>query len=78
MRKRVGITHDPEERRGYWENEHPIQNWKIVKENLTYEEAQKLENHYIIEKGYEGSQEAKRNMVKYILSILLSFNNRMV
>ena len=60
MKKRVGISHDPEERKKYWEREYPsLWNWEIVSSGLTYEEAQKKEEEYIA-KGYEGGLGGKK------------------
>ncbi len=57
MRKRVGITTDPEQRRKDWEKEYPtLRDWNIVKRELTYEEAQALENVYKSTKEYEGHE----------------------
>ena len=54
MRKRVGISHDPEERRKHWERKYPsLRDWTIIARHLTYEQAQKKEEEYIA-KGYEG------------------------
>ena len=61
MKKRVGITHDPEERKKYWKREYPsLWNWEIVSSGLTYEEAQRIEKDYIDNKGYEGGLGGER------------------
>lgn len=53
MKKRVGMTTDPERRKQFWQNLYPsLKNWKIIRENLNYQEAQDLERHYEI-LGYE-------------------------
>lgn len=38
---RIGITTDPEDRRRYWQGQHPrLRNWTIVKSGLTQRQAQ--------------------------------------
>ena len=52
---RVGITSDPMARKKYWESQHPrLRNWRIVATNLTYHQAQDLEDKYVA-RGYQGS-----------------------
>ena len=55
MRKRVGITHDVKQRKEQWKSKYPdLRSWEIIKSNLTYEQAQEIENDYIAQ-GYEGA-----------------------
>ncbi len=55
MVKRVGITHDVEERKAYWKLKYPyMTDWKIRYSGLTYEKAQEIEKYYIDKKRYKG------------------------
>ena len=70
MAKRVGITHDEEERKEHWEREYPnLYGWKRVAKGLTYEEAQEIEEEYI-KKGFKGGLGGKKKYgVKYCVYI---------
>ena len=53
MKKRVGMTTDPEKRLQFWKSLYSsLYNWKIQKTQLTYDEAQDLEKYYEM-MGYE-------------------------
>ena len=53
MKKKVGITIDLVRKEQFWKSMHPsLDNWKEIKINLTYEQAQSIEREYEM-LGYE-------------------------
>lgn len=58
---RVGMTSDPEGRKKYWETFFPnMFGWRFIKTNLTYDEAQKLENEHAKQWGCDAEPEGDR------------------
>ena len=55
MACRVGITTDPERRRQEWESKANVQNWQIVGQGLTRQQAQNRENEIARQQGCEAS-----------------------
>ncbi len=52
----IGITTQPQRRKQEWHRIRPsLGNWQILASDLTYAQAQALENYYIRNKGYTGS-----------------------
>ena len=74
MRKRVGISHDPEERKKYWKRKFSsLRSWRIVKSGLTYKEAQSIETKYI-EKDYKGHLGGGKKYGKIYSVYIFSYN----
>ena len=72
--RRVGISHDLEERKKYWKKKFPsLKNWRIVKSGLTYKEVQSIETKYI-EKGYKGHLGGKKKYGKIYSVYTFSYN----
>ena len=56
MKKRIGITTDPQRRKKEWESLYPsLRNWRVVATGLTYDQAQEQEFCYVRGKGFIGN-----------------------
>ena len=52
MACRIGITTDPDERRRYWQTQHPfLRNWQIIGMHFTKTAAQRQENTEAARRG---------------------------
>ena len=60
MACRVGMSTDPEERIAYWKREEKCNFGKVLKRNLTYDEATKLEREEAKAKGCRQSDGGPR------------------
>ena len=53
---RIGITTDPQERRAYWQNQHPtLRNWQILGVYPTKSQAQQVETQTARNRGCQAS-----------------------
>lgn len=70
MACRVGITADPDRRKGEWTRQHPnLRNWRIIHSGLSYSSAQEKESDYAkrnnCQAHYGGQNNGRRNWSVY-------------